>query len=268
MLEVTEVRERGTEREELESAGVQMPEQPVDLKSLQVKTATDSIGETRSHLMANLLHDLRTPLVSIRGYTKMILEGRAGPINKTQQEYLSIVTENTNRVIQLLNLVVQITNTQDLRFEAFDLRDLCSESISMPGVRAAAKSVKITQRIPAQPLLVLGDRQKLKDVLADLMLNAVKFSDPGGEVVIELSGRSEGEVTIIISDTGVGIPAELFDRLLTRMSQPETGSCNPRDSLALGLSVVHDLIRMHGGQISVCSKPGEGVTFLITLPAL
>jgi two-component system phosphate regulon sensor histidine kinase PhoR len=267
MREVAPVRERETENPELESSSASIAEE-MQLESLQTRVDADALDQTRSQLIANLVHDLRTPLVSIRGYTKMILEERAGTINSTQREYLTIVTENTNRLVQMLNSLLQLATTQPLHFETLDMRSLWQAALAVVRPHAQQKSVKVIERIPAEPLVILGDKQKLMEVFTNLLSNAVKFTDQGGEVALELSGKNEGEATVTISDTGVGIPAELVEKFVERMSPPDGSSATIRESLGVGLSVVHDIIRLHGGRLSVSSKAEEGVTVFITLPAL
>ncbi len=248
------------------------PQQAADVAqetvdNLQLQTELEALDQTRSHLIANLVHDLRTPLVSIRGYTKMILEDRAGTINTTQREYLSIVAENTNRVIQLLSNLVRLTSNEPLRFQVFDARELSKEALGFVKARLVGQSVRISERVTKEPLLVLGDKQKLTEVFTNLLYNAVKFTDAGGEVGIHLGATGKGEVSATISDTGVGIPQEILSTLLHRGASAD-GSASTRGSFSVGLSVVQDIIRLHGGHLSVSSKTGEGVTFLITLPAV
>jgi signal transduction histidine kinase len=224
--------------------------------------------EARAKLIANLAHDLRTPLVAVRGYTRMILDDRAGPINGTQREYLTIVAENTNRVIQLLNTLLQLTSQQSMRFEAFDARELWTEILSILRPRALAGSVRITEHFAQAPLKIFGDRTKLQGVFTDLLANAVKFTDPGGQVVVELSGNQEGEVAVTISDSGVGIPEEILERIISRENRSEPVMGSFRESLGVGLSVIQDILRLHGGKISVSSNADRGVTFAIILPAV
>ena len=108
------------------------------------------------------------------------------------------------------------------------------------------------ERIPAEPLVILGDRQKLMEVFAELLSKAVKFTDQGGEIIVEVSNSNPEDTTVKISGTG----------------QLEASTPGSHDNLGTGLSAIHDVIQSHGGRISVPSKTGEGVAFLITLPAL
>ena len=222
------------------------------LDDVRPNSEVEPLDQTKSDLIANLAHDLRTPFISIRGYTKMMLEERVGPINNTQREYLTIVAENTNRVIQLLNDLLQLATKQPLRLEPFDVCGLWGEVLGLVRPPALRKSIRITERIPAEPLVILGDRQKLMEVFAELLSNAVKITDQGGEIIVEVSNSNPEDITVKISGTG----------------QSETSKPGSHDSLGTELSVVHDVIQLHGGRISVSSKTGEDIAFLITLPAL
>jgi signal transduction histidine kinase len=240
------------------------PEQP-RVVPMRAKNGVEALDQVLSRPIANLVHDLRTPLVSIRGYTKMILEERAGPINDVQREYLTIAAENTNRVIQLLNDLSKLTS-QSLHFEAFDASDLWRESLVLAAPRALNRSIKIAERIPPAPAMIYGDRQKLTEGLADLLFHAIKITEQGREIVGELSSSQDGEVAIAISNIGVGTPAELLNKVFSGAAQGESSSSNAGESLGAGLAVLQDIIRLHGGRISVSSKAGEGVTVSVTLP--
>lgn len=235
---------------------------------LQAKNELEAIVEIKSHLVANLVHELRTPLVAVRGYTKMILEGRAGQINSTQRDYLTIVAENANRLVNLINNLVNFTASQQLRLQALDLRGLGLDSLRRIRPLAMQKAVRIKVNIAAEPFTIMGDKEKLAQVFDDLLMNAVKFTDGGGEIVVEFSRGDEDEVSVKVSDTGVGIPPGLLDKIFDRYSQADRPAARGKDRLVAGLSSVHDIIRLHGGRISVASKVGEGSTFIFTLPAI
>lgn len=262
------VREAGTESDKTlsQSSSTSIADPDTRLESFTNPCQDEAGEQARSQLISNLVHDLRTPLVSIRGYTKMILDERAGTINSTQREYLTIVSENTNRLVQMLNSLMQAAATHSLRFETVDLRTVWQELLAAVRLRAQERSITLTEQITAEPLFVVGDKQKLAEVFLNLLSNSIKFSGPGGAVDVQLFSR-DGEATVSISDMGVGIPAELLQKFLSRAVQSEING-SPREALGVGLSLLRDLIRLHGGQVAVSSKDGEGVSFVITLPSI
>jgi signal transduction histidine kinase len=276
--QVAPILARTRELEALRSENVELRQQALRISELEESIANavrarselEAVAQTRSQLLAKIPHELRTPLVAIRGYTKMILDERAGPINSTQREYLTIVSENSNRLVSLINWIsnlVQLTG-EKLRLEFVDLRELWREARRTIQAAATESSIKITEKIPSEPFTVLGDREKLAQVFNILVQNAVKFTDRDGEISVEFSGGPEEERTVRISDTGVGIPPELLGKIFERHHPAESQPQRGNDAAGMGFSIVHDIIRLHGGKIAVNSKVGEGSSFVFTMPPL
>ncbi len=222
--------------------------------------------QMKSLLLANVVHELRTPLVAIRGYTNMLLEGRAGEVNGTQREYLSIVADNIDRLVSLTANLARLTGREQLRTEPLDLCALVRDCMAGITTPAAEKSIQITSTIPDEPFEIYGDRNKLGQVLTSLLMNALQYTEHGGRISIEVGRGKREDASIRVSDTGPGIPKELVDKLFSygrlapHMQVPK--------GIAAGLSLVHDIISLHGGRISVHSRAGEGSTFSIMLPAI
>lgn len=224
--------------------------------------------QIKTHLLSNISHELRALLVAIRGYTKMVLEERAGQINNVQREYLTIAFENANRLVGLVKNSLRFIADEQLRLQSFDLRELWQQSLQWMQPRALERSIRITERIPSEPFLIVGDKEKLGLVFRDLLGNALKFTDSGGEITMEFSRGKDQELAVKISDTGVGIPPELLDQVFSHYYHAPLASSDQSDTERVGLPMVHDIIWLHGGRISVTSKLGEGTTFVITLPVL
>ena len=260
-----------SENAELRQQARRIPELEESMaNAVQATSELEAVAQTRSELLAKIPHELRAPLVAIRGYTKMILDERAGPVNNTQREYLTIVSENSNRLVSLINWIsnlVQLTG-EKLRLEYVDLRELWREARGGIQAAAAERAIKIIEKIPSEPVTVLGDREKLAQVFNTLLQNAVKFTDRDGEISVEFSGGPEEDRTVRISDTGVGIPQELLDKIFDRYHQTDSQQQRNNDAAGTGFSIVHDIIRLHGGKIVVTSKVGEGSSFVFTLPPL
>jgi signal transduction histidine kinase len=201
----------------------------------------------------------------------MIVDGRGGEINSTQKEYLRIVTDNTNRLIGLvswMSYVAELT-AQHLALSTFDLRDVWAECVNSTRQNFADKSLELKARIPDDPFVVVGDREKLAYVLTDLISVAGRFSNASGTVSAELSRGREKEVTFKITETGAAIPADalnkIFERSFNAISKPVS---QPADPDSINLSGVYDVVGMHGGRVFVNSNAGQGATFLFTLPAV
>jgi signal transduction histidine kinase len=235
------------------------------------RNGLDAVLQMRSHQQVNIAHELRTPLAAIRGYARMILDGRAGEINERQRDYLRIVTDNTNRLIALVGWMSYVADLSErhMKVSAFDFRGLWTECVTANRDKLAEKSLKLSQRIAEEPFVMIGDREKLASVLDDLIDAAAKLADNGGTLTAELSHGREHEVSFKLSETGAALPADavsqIFDRPFNTARKP---SAPDAESSALSLSAVYDVVGMHGGRFFVNNSAGQGANFLFTLPAI
>jgi signal transduction histidine kinase len=235
------------------------------------KNMLDAILQMRSHQQVNIAHELRTPLAAIRGYTRMILDGRGGEINDTQREYLRIVTDNTNRLIALIGWMSYIAglSAEQLKPTAFDFRDLWIDCANRNQDKLAEKRLKLTQQIAEEPFAIVGDREKLAYVLNELITVAARLADTGATITLDLSHGRERQLSFKLSEKGSSIPADvlskIFDRPFNTVAKP---LAQHMESGAINLSGVYDVVGMHGGRFFVNSTAGQGATFLFTLPAI
>jgi signal transduction histidine kinase len=240
------------------------------LQLVQEKDRLMGILQMRSHFQANIAHEIRTPLAAIRGYARMLLDGRAGEINDTQKEYLRVVTDNTNRLINIVGWMTHVTDFggRQMDLTDFDLRDLWTECLEANTSALAEKSITLASQIPNEPFVITGDRQKLLDVFNHLIAAAIAFTPDGGKVVADFSHGREQEVMVKISDNGSGIPQEILSKISDRSFSPIPSASKIVDACAADLADVYDVIGIHGGRIFVSSKPGEGSSFMFSLPAV
>jgi signal transduction histidine kinase len=240
------------------------------LQVVEEKDRLMGILQMRSHLQANVAHELRTPLAAIRGYARMLLDGRAGEINDTQKEYLRVVTDNTNRLINIVGWMAHVTEfgSQQIDLANFDLRDVWAECLRATAPVLHEKSITLTSQIPDEPFVITGDRQKLLDVFDHLIAAATAFTPEGGRVVADFSHGREQEVMVKISDNGSGIPQEILSKISDRSFSAIPSASKIVDACAADLADVYDVIGIHGGRVFVSSKPGEGSSFMFSLPAV
>jgi signal transduction histidine kinase len=235
------------------------------------KNTLEAMLQMRSHLQLNLAHELRTPLAAIRGYTRMILDGRGGALNDTQKEYLRIVSDNTDRLIALVGWMSDVAelSSQHLRLSEFDFRQVWQECGEASRQRLAEKSVTLTEHIAGESFVIIGDREKLADVVREFLALAIRLSNAGGTITAELSRGREGQLNFKVSEQGVSIPPEalskIFERPFKTLIQPAAQSPDPG---AINLSGVYDIIGMHGGRLFVTSSAGQATTLFFTLPAV
>lgn len=227
-----------------------------------------TLDEMKTNLLSNVSHELRTPLVSVMGYTDMILNGKAGPLNKTQQDYLEISLRNVEKLVTLIENLLDFSRLhrgdERLIFDSFDLVECAKSSVQVVKPLADSHGIRVNLDVPDSPVMVEGDKGKLGQVFNNLLSNAVKFNQPAGSVDLKLNvGPREVEITV--SDTGIGIPEEALSKIFTRFYQYDASSTRKYGGTGIGLAIVQDIVRLHGSTITVQSKPGQGSTFRFSL---
>ena len=223
------------------------------------------------HLKDNLIsvvsHELRTPLTSIRGYLELLDQERE-QLTERQRHFLGVVGRNADR---LLNIVVDLlfvaqaqAGHMTLAQRPLDLSELANEAVEAALPAASERQITITV-IPCSGAIVKGDRQRLEQVLDNLLSNALKFTPPKGLVQVGLSA-SEDDVVLEVADTGIGIPTSAQRELFTRFFRTDAAIAAAIQGTGLGLSIVKAIVDGHGGHVEVESAEGEGATFRVTLP--
>lgn len=228
-----------------------------------------TLDEMKTNLLSNVSHELRTPLVSVMGYTDMIINGKAGPVNAEQKEYLGISLRNIEKLVTLIENLLDFSRlhrgTETIVFDEFDLRDCARASLQVIQPVADSRGIKVELIAPDEPVLVEGDKSKLGQVFTNLLSNAVKFNRPGGSVTIELTPKDDC-VHVAVHDTGIGIPQEALDKIFTRFYQYDSSSTRKYGGTGIGLSISQDIARLHGTRITATSEIGKGSTFRFVLP--
>jgi len=229
-----------------------------------------SLDTMKTNLLSNVSHELRTPLVSIMGYTDMIFNEKAGPVNETQKEYLRISLRNIDRLVTLIENLLDFSRlhrgTEALVFESFDLVDVARSSVEMLRPTAVSRKIEIEIEAAEPEFEVDADRGKLGQVFNNLISNAVKFNVDGGHIWLRLARSGSDTVEVSVQDTGIGIDENALDKVFTRFYQRDSSSTRKYGGTGIGLSIAQDIVRLHGGRITVTSKLGEGSTFRFTLP--
>jgi signal transduction histidine kinase len=228
-----------------------------------------SVDEMKSNLLANVSHELQTPLVSIRGYTEMILKGRLGPLTEEQDRGLRVALRNIDRLISLIDSLLTFSRAEGeserLKIETFPIRPLVQEVVDLLKDRAAARKVIVSSLFPSGDLSARGDRDRIAQVFINLLTNAIKYNREGGSVIVEVGRGARSQARVEIRDTGVGIPKEDLERIFDRFFRGDAAKEEGGGS-GLGLSITKDILRLHGCMIRADSDPGKGSTFSFTLP--
>ena len=214
----------------------------------------------------NVAHDLRTPLTRLRGTAELALQ--PGATGEQAREALADCVEESERVLRILNTLMDVAEAEagmmrlDLR--PLDMRDLAREAAELYEFVAQEKDVRMETILPPAPVPARADPTRMRQVLANLLDNAVKYTDAGGRVAIEVE-RAAADVLVRVRDSGMGIPPEEIDRIWTRLYRGDKS--RSRRGLGLGLSVVKAVVEAHGGSVSAESFPGQGSVFAVRLPA-
>jgi PAS domain S-box-containing protein len=229
-----------------------------------------SLDEIKSNLLANVSHELHTPLVSIKGYTEMILKRKLGPLTPEQERGLLVAQKNIDRLIELIDNLLSFarleTGETQLRIEDVPLFQLVDEAIELVAERVKRRNISITTQYEGDDLVVRGDRVKIGQVFTNLLTNAANFNRDGGRIAVAARRGRGGFVEVEVADTGIGIPPEEQEKIFERFYQVEAGPRRRYEGTGIGLAIVRDILRLHGGSIRVHSTPGQGSTFQFTLP--
>lgn len=214
-------------------------------------------------------HELRTPLNSIIGFSGILLQEMAGPLNEEQKKQLGMVSESAEHLLALINDVLDLSKVEagqlELADEPFDLAASIERVVRIVRPTAEKKNLALDAEIAPEVGWMRGDSRRMEQVLLNLLSNAVKFTERGG---VRVTSRREGdEIVIRVADTGIGIRKEDLGRLFRPFTQLETGLARQYEGTGLGLSISKRLVEMMGGRMDVESEYGKGSTFSVVIPA-
>ena len=243
------------------------------------------LDELKDEFVQNVSHELRTPLTFVRGYTELMLDGALGPLTSEQRPALETIVDRTDGIIRLVNDIISIQQAalEPIEPEPVDVLELVRSSVATARVLAqkAAREghdYQIELDLPDEAPEIWGDRGRLGQVLDNLLNNAMKFSPYGGLITVRVrcgrtgpggNGASEvppSMVEISVGDRGIGIPADQLDRIWERFYQVDGSSTRRFGGVGLGLAIVRNILKAHGGRIWVESQQGVGSTFHFLLP--
>jgi two-component system phosphate regulon sensor histidine kinase PhoR len=228
------------------------------------------LEQVRTEFVANVSHELRTPLTAIQGYLETLLGG-ALEERANARRFLEIVFRHTERLGRLLNDLTDLSNIElgkvSLKLAPTRLDEVVESVLAIIGPKADAGRVALATDLPAALRPVLADRDRLAQILINLVDNAVKYTPDGGRVTVRASERAGGGVEIAVIDTGVGIPPGDLPRITERFYRVDRARSRELGGTGLGLAIVKHLVLAHGGELRIESEPPRGTTVYVTLPA-
>jgi two-component system phosphate regulon sensor histidine kinase PhoR len=230
-------------------------------------TRLKQLERTREEFVANVSHELRTPLSLIKGYVETLLDGaRNDPV--VAEHFLKIIERNASRLDLLIQDLLAISALESgrvtLNLQPVPLRPLAEKVLADLKTRTDAKGVKLVNDLPE--LTAMADANRLEQVLANLVDNAIKYGRADGTVIVGGKQADADKLELFVQDDGPGIPPESLDRVFERFYRVDKARSREQGGTGLGLSIVKHIVQSHGGKVWVKSEPGRGATFFFTLP--
>ena len=238
----------------------------------RARDAAEQASRVKSQFLANMSHELRTPLNAIIGFSDIVRNQLFGPLgNLRYEDYLSDIHQSGRHLLRLVNDILDISKLEADAIEisegVVELRDIVVDSVNLLSTQAAANGVSLSTDLPDGLPRLRADELRLKQVVLNLVSNAVKFSRRGGEVSVSARVGSGGELVIAVCDSGIGMNAADINVALQPFRQVENALSRTHEGTGLGLPLAKALIEKHGGALHIVSERDVGTTVTVTLPA-
>ena len=236
----------------------------------QARQDAESLAAGKTRFLANMSHELRTPLNAIMGFSDIMRARMFGPLPDKYSEYGDLIHESGGHLLDLINDVLDMSKIEAERFqlslESFDAREAVSAALRLLRVQADGAGVSLRGVLPPSALDVHADRRAIKQIVLNLVSNALKFTPKGGSVTVTAQGY-DGDFELVVADTGVGISGQDLERLGRPYEQ--AGDASHRQmGTGLGLSLVRSFAELHGGDMVIESTVGVGTSVTVRLPVL
>ena len=228
-------------------------------------------ARTKDMFLATMSHELRTPLTTIMGLTEMLQDQLYGPVNSAQERSLGTIQESSRHLLTLINDILDVAKVEsgkmDLKWDYLPVEQLVEASLRLVRQPATSKSHRLEHWIDPRVKLIHGDGRRLKQLLVNLLGNAIKFTPKGGRIGLDIRALEEKQrVAITVWDNGIGIEPEQQQHLFQPFVQLDNESTRRYSGTGLGLTLVKRMAELHGGEVTVQSTPKQGSRFTVTLP--
>ncbi|MGB9938783.1 ATP-binding protein [Methanosarcina sp.] len=243
----------------------------IELENIFLKAEKDieAANSTKNGLIMNMSHELRTPLNSVIGFSDLLLEGAFGSLNTRQSKYVSNILISGKNLLEIINNLLDISRLEAgerrLNYEDVDIASLLGEVRMSLLSLASNKKISVEVKVDASLENVRADRTKLRQILYNLMNNAIKFTPEKGRVTVS-ARKKEGMLEVKVSDSGIGLSKEDHERIFMPFIQADSSTARGYGGAGLGLYIAKNFIDLHAGRIWVESEVEKGSTFIFTLP--
>jgi PAS domain S-box-containing protein len=231
--------------------------------------AAEAASRTKSEFLATMSHELRTPLNAIGGYAELMELGVAGPVSEEQRSYLARIRSSQQHLLAIINDLLNYSRAEAgqlaYNMQAVSVHDVVEHALTMMVPQASAKGIVIAHGPCAELAAAWADYQKVEQIVLNLLSNAVKFTPAAGRVTVSCAKANE-QVTIMVGDTGPGVPPEKFEAIFEPFVQLGRSLTSQQEGTGLGLAISRDLARAMGGELAVATAAEGGALFTLTLP--
>jgi two-component system cell cycle sensor histidine kinase PleC len=230
----------------------------------------ENANKVKSMFLAKTSHELRTPLNAIIGFSSLIDAQTREPLtDKKYGDYARLIQSSGKHLLALIDDLLEMAKIEagrlDLQDEPMSLMAAIEDAVALIEIPAQTKSIAVITAA-SRDVTITADPKAIRQILLNLLSNAVKYTSEGGEVGIGVSSDERGQLTIRVSDTGIGIPADAIERVFTPFERVHRETIRKIEGTGLGLAITRGLVRLHGGEITLQSRVGEGTVVTVTLP--
>ncbi|MCO6177614.1 ATP-binding protein [Ciceribacter sp. RN22] len=233
------------------------------------KDRAEAANKAKSEFLANMSHELRTPLNAILGFSEILLTGMFGPIGSPKySEYAKDIHESGKHLLNVINDILDMSKIEAgqmrIRCETIDLAPLIEESLRLTAIPAQQRNIHVEQRV-STGLTVEADRRAMKQILLNILSNAVKFTNDGGKIALR-ARKIDGAVMLTIADTGIGIPKTALSKIGQPFEQVQSQYAKSKGGSGLGLAISRSLVSLHRGRLGIRSREGCGTVVSVKIP--
>lgn len=230
----------------------------------------DARDSLKTQFLANISHDLRTPLTAVITHAEILRDGILGPLTERQLDSIGSIINGGRQLLdqvgEILTYARGAANQLTITCSRFELADVLTQLSALNESLVSKKGLNLIMEVPANLEPVFADREKVTHIVGNLLGNAIDFTPPGGRVWVKAQRSGAGECVVEVGDSGIGIASEHHDLVFREFAQVDASASRQHHGTGLGLTIARKLVELHGGRIWLESELGEGSRFFFTIP--